>query len=249
MKAVLITGSSKGIGKATARLFHENGYFVLLHGRNAEDLKILHSELKNSHILIQDLSLRGGGNNLATDAKSFLQQNNLKLTTLINNAGIYKPQKTLEQNMSNWESQFQVNLFAAVELTESLASSLIENAPSSVINVSSTLGLKPSAGVGAYSASKAAMVNWTQTLALELGKKKVRANCVCPGIVDTPIHSFHALETTQKEKALSEMSSLQPLNRIGTAEEVAESLLFLASEKSAWTTGAVLSVDGGINIA
>lgn len=248
MKTVLISGSSKGIGKATAQLFHEHGYFIILHGRNAEDLNALHSELKNSHILIQDLNLRGGGIRLATDTKSFLQQNKLKLTTLINNAGIYLPQKTLDQNMSCWESQFQVNLFAAVELTESLASTLIENAPSCILNVSSTLGLKPTVGVGAYSASKAAMVSWTQTMALELGKKKVRVNCVCPGIVDTPIHAFHSLDKTQKEKALTEMSGLQPLNRIGAAEEVAESLLFLASEKSAWTTGAVLSVDGGINL-
>ena len=118
----------------------------------------------------------------------------------------------------------------------------------SIVNVSSTLGLKPTADTSAYSASKAAMNNWTQSLALALGSKKIRANCVCPGLVDTPIHSFHSLSIPEKEKTLQKLSPMQPLGRVGKSEEIAQSIYFLASEESAWTTGAILSVDGGINI-
>ena len=102
--------------------------------------------------------------------------------------------------------------------------------------------------MAAYAATKAALINWTQSLARELGPSGVRANCVCPGIIDTPIHPFHALSPDAKKKVKDQMRELQPLGRIGEADEVAEAIVFLALEKSKWTTGAILNVDGGINL-
>src|SRR5690606_26670703 len=112
----------------------------------------------------------------------------------------------------------------------------------------STLGLKAVSNVSAYSVTKAALNHLTLCQALEGGAHGIRANAVCPGFVDTPIHSFHSLEEAEKTKALEQMKDLQPLGRIGTPEEIAESIYFLATEHSKWTTGAVLSVDGGINL-
>jgi NAD(P)-dependent dehydrogenase (short-subunit alcohol dehydrogenase family) len=101
------------------------------------------------------------------------------------------------------------------------------------------VGIKSTAGTGAYAASKAAMISWSNTLALELGVHGIRVNCLAPGLVDTPIHAG---------RDMNAMASLQPLGRVGTADEIAKSIYFLASEDSAWTTGALLAVDGGINL-
>jgi NAD(P)-dependent dehydrogenase (short-subunit alcohol dehydrogenase family) len=144
--------------------------------------------------------------------------------------------------------QFQVNLFGPIQWTQMVMPLLEKSGHGSIVNVSSTLGLRAGATSGAYSAAKAAMNSWTQSLAIEYGPKKVRVNAICPGIVDTPIHSFHSLPDQDKEKSLQAMAKLQPLGRIGRPEEIAEAIYFLASEQSAWTTGAVLSVDGGINL-
>ena len=118
----------------------------------------------------------------------------------------------------------------------------------SIVNVSSTLGLRPIENVSAYCATKAAMISWTETMALELGAQNIRVNCVAPGLVDTPIHPFHSQAPEKKQQSLEKLAPMQPLGRVGTAEEIARSIYFLASEDSAWTTGATLSVDGGINL-
>lgn len=109
----------------------------------------------------------------------------------------------------------------------------------SIVNVSSTLGVRPTAGTGAYSAMKAAQINWAQSLALEGAQHGIRVNCVAAGIVDTPIHP---------PGMIHQMHSAQPLGRVGRPEEIAQSIYFLATEQSAWTTGSVLHVDGGINL-
>jgi NAD(P)-dependent dehydrogenase (short-subunit alcohol dehydrogenase family) len=171
-----------------------------------------------------------------------------RLESLINNAGVFKTHSMEEGTDEIWTEQFEANLLAPVRLTRLLLPYFKKQQKGAIVNVSSTLGLRPSSNTGAYSALKAGMINWTQSLAQEMGAFGVRVNCVCPGIVDTPIHSFNSLPSTQKQNVLEEMAKLQPLGRIGTAEDLAKSIYFLGSELSAWTTGAVLAVDGGINL-
>ncbi len=244
-KAVLITGAGTGIGAATAKLFSENGYFVYLLGRTETNLKKAAQGLQSSQVLICDLTK---SDQVKSAAQQIHANTKFQLEILVNNAGIFRRHKLTEDADDFWLSQWETNMMGSVRMTREILPYFVKNNFGSIVNVSSTLGLRPVAGTAAYSATKAAMVNWTQTLALELAAYNIRANCICPGMVDTPIHEFHSLPKNEKDKALEGLKNIQPLGRVGTSEEIAQSIFFLGTERSAWTTGAILSVDGGINI-
>lgn len=243
--SVLVTGASSGIGAEIAREFSRHGYFVFLLGRNSDKLRHVQSTCSGpTEILAFDLK----------DLKNY-QNQILKLIetgpsfeVLVNCAGIFHRQSFAETSEEIWLEQFEVNLLSSVRLTRLIWPLFVKNKKGSILNVSSTLGIKPTPATSAYSAMKAAMTNWTLTLAQEGGEFNIRANCVCPGIVDTPIHDFHALEADAKSQVLSSVSNLQLLSKIGQPHDVAKSAYFLSSDESPWTTGAILSVDGGINL-
>lgn len=245
-EAALITGGGSGIGAATARALSERGYFVYLLGRNRKNLEAVAAELPHAAVVVADLSK-------AKDLEKRLSvlAKNLKypLTVLVNNAGIFERHSVRDGSDDLWLRQFDVNMMGSVRVARFFWSMWKKQKKASIVNVSSTLGLRPTADTAAYSATKAAMVNWTQSLALNGGAHGIRVNCVCPGLVDTPIHAFHSLPKKEKAAALRKMASLQPLGRVGTPEDIAASIAFLASDESAWTTGAVLCVDGGIQLA
>jgi NAD(P)-dependent dehydrogenase (short-subunit alcohol dehydrogenase family) len=246
-KAALITGAGSGIGKATALELARRGYFIYLMGRDKDKLEATALECRaGASLLTCDLT---APLQVEKRVSEILENPLYRLEILINNAGIFATHSFVEGADELWRQQFEVNLLGPVRLTRLLVGYFQKHRKGSIVNVSSTLGLKPTANTGAYSAIKAAMVNWTQSLALELGSSGIRVNCVCPGIVDTPIHGFHSQAESEKATTLSAMGPLQPLGRIGTSEELAKSLCFLASDDSSWTTGAVLNVDGGIHLA
>lgn len=245
-KAALITGSSSGIGAATALEFAKNGYFVYLMGRNRERLENVAAQCRSgASILSCDLSDIPALNKRLDE---LLTVKIHRLEVVVNNAGIYETHSTESGSDDVWLRQFEVNLMGPVRIARALFPYFKEHGGGSIVNVASTLGMRPTGPTSAYSASKAAMINWTQSLALEGGPAKIRANCVCPGIVDTPIHSFHSLQNLQKEQTLAQLNPLQPLGRIGQPEDVAKAVYFLGSDLSSWTTGSILAVDGGINL-
>jgi NAD(P)-dependent dehydrogenase (short-subunit alcohol dehydrogenase family) len=246
MAAALVTGAGSGIGAAVARKLSKRGYFVFLLGRNERTLTETKTLCADSQVLVCDLNREA---DVRSVVKTISARSDLQFRILVNNAGIFENHSFVEGSDEVWSRQLQSNLLAPVRLTRELWPLLVDHKPSSIVNVSSTLGMRPTATTGAYSAAKAAMINWTQSLALEGGPLGVRVNAVCPGLVDTPIHSFHSLEAKAKAEALSGMAGLQPLGRIGTPEDVARSVAFFADVDSAWTTGAVLAVDGGINLS
>ncbi|HPI39918.1 MAG TPA: SDR family oxidoreductase [Pseudobdellovibrionaceae bacterium] len=245
-KAVLITGGSSGIGAATAVEFSNHGYFVYLMGRNKERLGEV-AERCRAGVMLMPCDLKD-----TTSIDKYLNQALAVKTTqiecLVNNAGIYYLKSFEETGLDLWQETFQVNLYSHVYITQKLFKYFKQYQKGSIVNVSSTLGQLPISNTTAYSASKAAMNNWTMSLALEGGPFNIRANAVCPGIVDTAIHSFHNLPVEKKAEVLNKMKNLQPLGRIGTPEDIAKSVYFFGCEDSAWTTGTILSVDGGINI-
>lgn len=242
-KAAIITGAGSGIGAAAAHEFAKNGYHVILIGRNEDKLKKVASKISDSSILTADLSDLSQIDPLVEKIKNIP---NIQIEVLINNAGIFHRASIQETTEQIWQDMFQTNVFAAVKLTRLMIPIFQKNKKGSIVNISSTLGLNTAPNTSAYSASKAAMINWTNSLALELGSQNIRANSVCPGIVDTPIHQFENLE--KRTEAMKFMNTLQPLGRVGTPEDIAHSIYFLASDLSSWTTGSVLSVDGGINL-
>lgn len=245
-KAALITGASSGIGAATAIEYSKNGYFVYLMGRNKERLQEV------------ALQCRGGASIVSCDITDLPALNKRldevlsakihRVEVIVNNAGIYDVHSTEKGSDEIWMREFEVNLLGPVRIVRAFFPYFKQHGGGSIVNISSTLGLRPQGPTSAYAAMKAAMVNWTQSLAYEGGEFKIRANCICPGIVDTPIHSFHNLDPEKKTEALEKMKTLQPLGRIGTPEDVARAAYFFGSDLSSWTTGAVVPIDGGINL-
>ena len=169
---------------------------------------------------------------------------------LVNNAGVYQRASVLESTDESWDVQYQTNLMGSVRMARATLPAMLRAGEGSIVNVASTLGLAPVAHVGAYAASKAAMISFTRTLALECAPRRVRVNCVAPGLVETPIHGDVFGRADEASNALrAQMDAMQPLGRMGRPEEIAEAIFYFCSPLSAWTTGAVLSVDGGIGLA
>lgn len=246
IKSVLMTGAGSGIGAAAAIEFSRHGYFVFLLGRNLEKLQTTARDLSQAKAISCDLA---DPLQIEQATKEILSHpHGSSLQALVNNAGIFSQHSFLEGTDDLWMQQFITNLMGPIRLTRALWPHFARQKRGSILNVSSTLGIRPTANTGAYSACKAALLNWTESLALEGGPLGIRVNSISPGFVDTPIHSFHHQSPEKKAQTMESLGPLQPLGRIGTPAEIAKAIYFLASDESPWTTGSNLSVDGGISL-
>lgn len=247
--AVIITGAGSGIGKACVKKFHDQGYFVFLLGRTQSKLEDVKKQFSDSMCIVCDLSDQNSIRQAVHTISTKLADQKLQLVGLINNAGIFSKSKFEETSLQDALTMFNNNLFGPMELTKKIIPILktahTDSSPF-IVNVSSTLAHKSSAGTTLYSSSKAAMNNWTKGLALELAEHKIRVNCVCPGIVETPIHNY--IDPSKKAETWKFMDTLQPLGRVGQPSDISESIYFLCSPQSSWTTGAILDIDGGISL-
>lgn len=238
-KVALVTGGSRGIGFQTAKIFSENGAQVVISSKDSEQLAISANKLKNTYPIAADIRNEKEVQNVIEKTIAKFG----KLDILINNAGILPRIKQLHEiSESEWNEVLDVNLTGQFRFTK-FSIPYLQKTSGTIVNVSSDAGLKAYEGFNAdaYSASKAALVVLTKCWALEYAKDKIRVNCVCPGVVDTDMTK----PFLKSEKDRDFADNDHPLGRIGTPEEVAKSILFLASEDSAWTTGAILAVDGG----
>lgn len=242
---MIITGASSGIGAEIAREFSKHGHFVILLGRSLEKLQAVQKSLTGESKMFA-FDLKDLNANADTLLKSFEKIPPLEI--LINNAGIYSQAGFAKTTPETWLEQFTINLLAPVQLTQLIWPIFTKNKKGSILNISSSLGIKPSPNTSAYSAMKAAMNNWTITLAQEGAAYNIRANVICPGIVDTPIHGFHSMELPEKNRVTTQLAKLQMLNFIGEPTDIAKASYFLASDESKWTTASLLSVDGGIGL-
>lgn len=238
-KVVIVTGGSRGIGFETAKAFSENGASVVITAKNLEQLEKAAQSLTNTIFVPADIRKE-------EDVKKVVDktiENFGKLDILVNNAGIFPRIKQLHEiSESDWNEVLDVNLNGTFRFSK-YSIPYLQKTSGVIINVSSDAGLKAYEGFNAdaYSASKAALVVLTQCWALEYAKDKIRVNCICPGVVNTDMTK--PFLKTEKDREF--MDKDHPLGRIGEPEEVAKSILFLASEDSSWTTGAILAVDGG----
>lgn len=242
----IVTGASSGIGRATALALTSAGFEPLLVARNTERLRQVAEACGGAQTFVCDFADAAAVERLASDLISHCRSQQRPLKALINNAGIFTRTPFLQTSQDRWEEMIQVNLLAPVALTRSLFELFKEAGSAAIVNISSTLGQKPVAQTSAYAASKAALLNWTQALALEWAEAKIRVNAISPGLVDTPIHAFHpeSDDSTAKQQA----HKAQPLGRLGRPEDIAQAAVFLAQSSADWITGSLLTVDGGISL-
>ncbi len=238
-KVAVITGGSRGIGFETAKIFSENGATVIITSKNSQQLKNAANQLTNTTPISADIRKEEEVKNVIEKTiKEFG-----KLDILVNNAGIFPKIKRLHEiSEFEWNNVLDVNLSGPFRFTK-FAIPYLQKTLGTIINVSSDAGLKAYEGfyADAYSASKAALIVLTKCWALEYAKDKIRVNCICPGVVDTDMTK--PFLKTEKDREF--MNNEHPIGRMGQPEEVAKSILFLASKDSSWTTGAILAVDGG----
>ena len=233
----IISGGTSGIGLATARLLARDGYRTVLLGRNSEKGKAAEESVPGSLFIPCDVT-KTEDVEKAVSAAAKLG----KITGLVISAGIYG--EMLLENTSDEEIEtfFSINVYGAMKLARA-AIPYMRGAKGSIVTVASDAAIQGNVQCSLYGATKAALLGFTKSLALELAVEGIRVNAVCPGDVDTPLLEKQ-LETYGGSR--EEMGDWYPLGRIGQAEEVAEAIAFLISEKSSFITGVALPVDGGL---
>lgn len=238
-KVVIITGGSRGIGKATANLFAKEGASVVITAKNSTRLQSAAKELG----VIGFVGDIRRSDNVENVVKKTLDEFG-KIDILVNNAGIFPDVKPLhETSEEEWNETIDTNLTGQFRFTKAVIPHMMKNG-GCIVNVSSDAGLKSFENFEAdsYSATKAALIHLTKTLAIEYAKYKIRVNCICPGIVETDMTEPYLRTEADRAMAIAE----HPIGRIGSPEDVAKAILYFASEDSSWITGAILPVDGGV---
>lgn len=241
-KVALVTGGSRGIGFATAKILSENGAIVIITSKNPERLEKSASEIPNTIGITADIR---NTNDVKNVVKKIIEKFG-KLDILVNNAGIFPKIKQLHEiSEDEWNEVLDVNLTGQFRFTKE-AIPYLQKTSGSIINISSDAGLKAYQGFNAdaYSASKAALILLTKCWALEYAKDKIRVNCICPGVVDTDMTK--PFLKTQKDKEF--MNNEHPIGRIGQPQEIGKAVLYFTSDDASWITGAILVVDGGESI-
>lgn len=240
-KTALITGASKGIGKAIAQKFAAHGANVAFtYLSSVEKGEALEKELAQAGVKVKGYR---------SDASNFQEAEKLvndvvaefgRLDILVNNAGITKDNLLMRMNEEMWDDVININLKSVFNTVKAATKTFMKQKGGSIINMSSVVGVKGNAGQANYAASKAGIIGFTKSVALELGSRNIRANVIAPGFIET--------EMTDKldEKTVQGWRDAIPLRRGGTPDDVADCTVFLASDMASYISGQVIQVDGGM---
>lgn len=240
-KIVVITGATRGIGRGIAlKMAAEGAQVAFTYSSSVEAAKTLEKELKNTGV-----KAKGYQSNAASfESSQELMVEILKefggVDVLINNAGITKDNLLMRISEADFDQVMEVNLKSVFNMTKAVIRPMMKQRKGSIINMSSVVGVKGNAGQTNYAASKAGILGFTKSVALELGSRNIRCNAIAPGFIETE------MTEVLDEKMVEEWRKAIPLKRGGTPEDVANACVFLASDNSAYITGQTLNVDGGM---
>ena len=236
-RTALITGASGGIGSAIAKNLSQQGAHVILHGTRAGRLEELASEIgTNVSVVTANLSDREAVGGLVSEAAKATGA----IDILVNNAGITRDNLFMRMKDEEWDDVLEVNLTSSMLLCRSAIRAMMKARWGRIISISSIVGVTGNPGQTNYAASKAGMIGFSKSLAAEVASRGITVNVVAPGFIETPMTD--ELTDEQKQKLLVNV----PAGRLGSSQEVAAAVSFLASEEAAYITGATLHVNGGM---
>ena len=242
-KTVLITGASRGIGKAIAEAFAKNGYRVIInYFQSKKEAEQLCEELKGMGCDCLTVQADVSKEAQESDMMRIIRNFSSHIDVLVNNAGVDLQKMLIDTTQNEWDRLFDINVRGIFNCCRAVLPEMVKRKCGKIVNISSILGVNGASCEVAYSATKAAVIGFTKALAKEVGPCGINVNCVAPGVVMTDMMRKLGEETLQ---SLKEATSL---GVIGTPEDIAESVLFLASDKSKFTTGQILSPNGGLVI-
>ena len=240
-KVALVTGATRGIGKQIALCLAKEGYDIALNYRSEnEELTNTKNELEKLGIKV--LPVQGDVSNYE-DCERFVKEiieNFGQIDVLVNNAGITKDMLLMRMKKEDFEQVIDVNLVGTFNVTKNVINYMLKAKSGRIINISSVVGVSGNAGQTNYSASKAGIIGFSKSLAKEVASRNILVNCIAPGFIQTD------MTNVLKDEVKEEIAKNIPLKRMGTPEDVARVVKFLASEDSGYITGQVINVDGGM---
>ncbi len=240
-KVAFITGATRGIGKQIAITLSKNGYDICLNYRSEnDDLNNTKNEIEKNGV--KCITVQGDVSNF-DDCKRMVEEiinETGKIDVLVNNAGITKDSLIMRMSKEDFDSVIDVNLSGTFNVTKNVVPHMMKARSGRIINISSVVGISGNAGQTNYAASKAGIIGFTKSLAKEIGSRNVLVNAVAPGFIETQ------MTDVLKEEVKSEIAKNIPLKRMGSVEDVANVVKFLASDESSYITGQVINVDGGM---
>jgi 3-oxoacyl-[acyl-carrier protein] reductase len=243
-KIAIITGASRGIGEAIAvKLAEQGANIVFTYLSSDEKARILEEKLRGLGVKAKAYKSNAG---VYAECETLVNDVIKEFGTVdicVNNAGISKDNLLLRLSPEQWDDVINTNLRSVYNMTKQVIRPMMKAKKGSIINMSSIVGIRGNAGQSSYAASKAGIIGFTKSVALELGSRNIRCNAIAPGFIETDM--THYLKDGEASKSFLEKI---PLGRFGSAEEIANTTLFLASDLSSYITGQVISACGGLNI-
>jgi 3-oxoacyl-[acyl-carrier protein] reductase len=237
-RTALVTGASRGIGEAIARRLAETGALVLCAARSLDDVNRVATAISGAGGNAQAVQLDITSADVRDRIKALIEQQPIDI--LVNNAGIAEDDLFIRMKTEAWTNVLRTNLDSAFHITQEVVKKMIRARWGRVINISSVVALSGNPGQVNYAASKAALIGFTKALALEIGSRNVTVNAVAPGFIQT------AMTDAMTDEARKSLEGRIALHRLGTPDDVAYAVSFLASEQAGYITGTVMNVSGGL---
>lgn len=233
----MVTGATGGIGGAIAKALHAQGATVAISGRNEAKLNELAGELKDrAHVIAADLSTNEGIETLIKSAEEKMGQ----IDILVNNAGLTRDGLSMRMKDEDWSQVIDVNMTATFKLAQAVQRGMMKRRWGRIVNIASVVGVTGNPGQCNYVASKAGMIGWSKAMAAEIASRNITVNCVAPGFIATAM--TEVLTDDQKSK----INATIPAGKMGSSEDIAAAVAYLASEEAGYVTGSTIHVNGGM---